>query len=205
MKLVTVSAGLSTPSSTRLLADRLTDTVLDELADQGHKADVDVIELRLLAVAIANNLVTGFPPPQLADVIEAVTSADGLVTVTPVFSASYSGLFKSFFDLIDPGALTGRRTVLIGATGGTPRHSLVLEHALRPPFTYLRTVVLPTGVYAASEDWGSDSDAHTKGLPVRIRRAGREMASILATGAAHPLPEDDLTGSKKQLSDLRFD
>ncbi|WP_449487599.1 NAD(P)H-dependent oxidoreductase [Streptomyces sasae] len=105
---------------------------------------------------------------------------------------------------IDPGALTGR-PVLIGATGGTPRRSLVLEHALRPLFTYLRTVVLPTGVYAASEDWGSGSDAHTKGLPARIRRAGREMASILATGAAHPLPEDDLTGSKKQLSDLLFD
>ncbi|MEU8689919.1 FMN reductase [Streptomyces sp. NPDC048665] len=204
MKLVAVSAGLSTPSSTRLLADRLTDAVRDELADQGHKADVDVIELRPLAVAIANNLVTGFPPPQLADAIEAVTGADGLVTVTPVFSASYSGLFKSFFDLIDPGALTGK-PVLIGATGGTPRHSLVLEHALRPLFTYLRTVVLPTGVYAASEDWGSGSDAHTEGLPARIRRAGREMASILVARAVDPLPEDDLTGSKKQLSDLRFD
>ncbi|MBX7553901.1 FMN reductase [Streptomyces sp. tea 10] len=204
MKLVAVSAGLSSPSSTRLLTDRLTDAVRDELADQGHKADVDVIELRPLAVAIANNLVTGFPPPQLADAIEAVTGADGLVTVTPVFSASYSGLFKSFFDLFDPGALTGK-PVLIGATGGTPRHSLVLEHALRPLFTYLRTVVLPTGVYAASEDWGSGSDAHTEGLPARIRRAGREMASILVARAADPLPEDDLTGSKKQLSDLRFD
>ncbi|MGW1807108.1 FMN reductase [Streptomyces sp. NPDC002078] len=204
MKFVAVSGGLSTPSSTRLLADRLTDTVRDELADQGHKADVDVIELRALAVAIANNLVTGFPPPQLADAIEAVTSADGLVAVTPVFSASYSGLFKSFFDLIDPGALTGK-PVLIGATGGTPRHSLVLEHALRPLFTYLRTVVLPTGVYAASEDWGSGSDAHTEGLPARIRRAGREMASILVARATDPLLEDDLTGSKKQLSDLRFD
>ncbi|MFI0788925.1 FMN reductase [Streptomyces lydicus] len=204
MKLVVVSAGLSTPSSTRLLADRLTDAVRDELADQGHKAAVEVIELRGLAVAIANNLVTGFPPPQLADAIEAVTSVDGLVAVTPVFSASYSGLFKSFFDLIDPGALTGK-PVLIGATGGTPRHSLVLDHALRPLFVYLRTMVLPTGVYAASEDWGSGSDAHTDGLPARIRRAGREMASILAARATHPVPEDDPTLSKRQLSDLRFD
>jgi len=204
MKLVAVSAGLSTPSSTRLLADRLTDAVRDELADQGHKAEVDVIEMRTLAVAVANNLVTGFPPPQLATAIESVTSADGLVTVTPVFAASYSGLFKSLFDLIDPDALTGK-PVLIAATGGTPRHSLVLEHAVRPLFTYLRTVVVPTGVYAASEDWGSGSDAHTEGLPARIRRAGREMASILATKATDPQPEDDLTLSKKQLSDLRFD
>jgi len=204
MKLVAVSAGLNTPSSTRLLADRLTDTVRDELADQGHKAEVDVIEMRTLAVAIANNLVTGFPPPQLATAIEAVTGADGLVAVTPVFAASYSGLFKSFFDLIDSDALMGK-PVLIAATGGTPRHSLVLEHAVRPLFTYLRTVVVPTGVYAASEDWGSGSDAHTEGLPARIRRAGREMASILATKATDPQPEDDLTLSKKQLSDLRFD
>ncbi|WP_030058859.1 FMN reductase [Streptomyces novaecaesareae] len=204
MRLVAVSAGLSTPSSTRLLTDRLTDTVRDELAGQGHETEVDVIELRALAVAVANNLVTGFPPPQLAAAIEAVTSADGLVTVTPVFSASYSGLFKSFFDLIDPGALAGK-PVLIGATGGTARHSLVLEHALRPLFAYLRTVVIPTAVYAASEDWGSASDAHTEGLPARINRAGREMASLLAARATDPRPGDDLAVSGKQLSDLRLD
>ncbi len=66
-----------------------------------------------------------------------MTGADGVIAVTPVFTASYSGLFKSFFDLIDPTALTGT-PVLIGATGGTARHSLVLDHALRPLFAYLR-------------------------------------------------------------------
>ncbi|MBA4861648.1 FMN reductase [Streptomyces sp. PSKA54] len=202
MKLVVVSAGLSVPSSTRLLADRLTDAVHEEMADQDHKVEVDVIELRALAVPIANNLVTGFPPPQLATTIETVTSADGLIAVTPVFTASYSGLFKSFFDLIDPHALTGK-PVLIAATGGTARHSLVLEHALRPLFTYLRAVVVPTAVYAASEDWGSGSDAYAEGLPARIRRAGGEMASLLAARATGPMPEDDITD--KQLSDLRFD
>ncbi|MGP4090485.1 FMN reductase [Streptomyces sp. KR55] len=202
MKLVAVSAGLSVPSSTRLLADRLTDEVRERLADQDHKVEVDVVELRALAVAIANNLVTGFPPPQLATTIDTVTGADGLIAVTPVFSASYSGLFKSFFDLIDPDTLTGK-PVLIAATGGTARHSLVLEHALRPLFTYLRTVAVPTAVYAASEDWGSGSDAHTEGLPARIRRAGAEMASLLAARATNPMPKDDNTD--KQLSDLRFD
>ncbi|MGW9136948.1 FMN reductase [Streptomyces sp. NPDC055681] len=202
MKLVAVSAGLSVPSSTRLLADRLTDAVRDELADQGHKVEVDVLELRTLAVAIANNLVTGFPPPQLATMIDTVTGADGLIAVTPVFSASYSGLFKSFFDLIDPDALTGK-PVLIAATGGTARHSLVLEHALRPLFTYLRAVAVPTAVYAASEDWGSGSDTYTEGLPTRIRRAGAEMASLLAARATDLMPEGDITD--KQLSDLRFD
>jgi FMN reductase len=203
MKLVVVSAGLSSPSSTRLLADRLAESVR-EVAVQGHAVETVVIELRELAVAIANNLVTGFPPPQLAAAIDALTGADGLITVTPVFSASYSGLFKSFFDLIDPDALTAK-PVLIAATGGTARHSLVLEHALRPLFAYLRAVVVPTAVYAASEDWGSGGDEYAEGLPARIRRAAGELAALMAARPVKAAPEDDITALERQLSDLRFD
>ncbi|MCX4459427.1 FMN reductase [Streptomyces sp. NBC_01728] len=204
MKLVAVSAGLSTPSSTRLLADRLAESARGELAAQGHDVDTEVIELRELAGAVANNLVTGFPSPPLAAVIDMVTGAHGLITVTPVFSGSYSGLFKSFFDLIDPDALTGK-PVLVAATGGTARHSLVLEHALRPLFAYLRAVVVPTAVYAASEDWGSGGDEYTEGLPARIRRAGGELATLMAARPAEETPEDDITALERQLSDLRFD
>ena len=205
MRLVAVSAGLSTPSSTRLLADRLAESARGELASQGHDVRVDVIELRELAVAVANNLLTGFPSPPLAAAIDAVTGAHGLIAVTPVFTASYSGLFKSFFDLIDPDALTGK-PVLVAATGGTARHSLVLEHALRPLFAYLRTTVVPTAVYAASEDWGSGGDEYTEGLPARIRRAGGELAALMAARPAEETPEDnDITALERQLSDLRFD
>ncbi|MFI1336301.1 FMN reductase [Streptomyces sp. NPDC020845] len=204
MKLVAVSAGLSTPSSTRLLADRLTESARDELAAQGHDVETEAIELRELAVAVANHLVTGFPPPPLAAAIDSVTGAGGLIVVTPVFTASYSGLFKSFFDLIDPDALTGK-PVLIAATGGTARHSLVLEHALRPLFSYLRAAVVPTAVYAASEDWGSGGDEYTEGLPVRIRRAGGDLAALMAARPAEAAPEDDVTALERQLSDLRFD
>lgn len=205
MKLVAVSAGLSTPSSTRLLADRLAESARAELAAQGHDARIEVIELRELAVAVANHLVTGFPSPPLAAAIDAVTGADGLIAVTPVFTASYSGLFKSFFDLIDPDALTGT-PVLIAATGGTARHSLVLEHALRPLFAYLRAAVLPTAVYAASEDWGSGGDEYTEGLPARIRRAAGELAALTAARPApETAPDDEVTALERQLSDLRFD
>ncbi|MFE2581061.1 FMN reductase [Streptomyces sp. NPDC059378] len=205
MKLVAVSAGLSTPSSTRLLADRLAEAVHGELAPRGLDVETEVVELRELAVAVANNLVTGFPPPPLAAAIDAVTGAAGLIAVTPVFTASYSGLFKSFFDLIDPDALTGK-PVLIAATGGTARHSLVLEHALRPLFSYLRADVVPTAVYAASEDWGSGGDAYTEGLPARIRRAGGELAARMAARPSRAAPEDDdVTALERQLSDLRFD
>lgn len=180
MKLVVVSAGLSVPSSTRLLADRLAAAV-----DRKTPVDIQVVELRDLAVEIAHNFTNGFPGPALSDAIDAVTSADGLIAVTPVFSASYSGLFKSFFDVLsveDKDVLAGK-PVLIAATGGTGRHSLVLEHALRPLFSYLRAVVVPTGVYAASEDWGAE------GLAERIERAAGELARLMgAVPAAAPAP-----------------
>ncbi|MFI2004117.1 FMN reductase [Streptomyces jumonjinensis] len=188
LKLVAVSAGLSVPSSSRLLADRLGDAVRSTLAGEAKDVEVRVVELRELAVPIANHLVTGFPSPELGEAIEAVVQADGLIVVTPVFAASYSGLFKSFFDLIEPDALTGK-PVLIGATGGTARHSLVLEHALRPLFAYLRAVVAPTAVFAASEDWGGTGDALTDTLPTRISRAGEQFARLLETAERRPADE----------------
>ncbi|MGI5377317.1 FMN reductase [Streptomyces sp. CA-251387] len=193
MKLVVVSAGLSVPSSTRLLGDRLAAAAVRET-----EADVEVVELRDLAVEIAHNLTNGFPGRKLAAAIGTVTSADGLIVVTPVFSASYSGLFKSFFDVIDKDALTGM-PVLIAATGGTARHSLVLEHALRPLFSHLRAVVVPTGVYAASEDWGAE------GLDGRIERAAGELAGLMAGLSAGRTVKDDLAvvPFEEQLAALR--
>lgn len=169
-RLVVVSAGLSVPSSTRLLADRLAATAL---AAVPGPAGVDVVELRPLAHALADNLLTGFPSGELTEAIETVRRADALIAVTPVFSASYSGLFKTFFDVLDTDVLDGM-PVLVAATAGTARHSLVLEHALRPLFTYLRAVVVPTGVFAASEDFGEP------GLEARIDRAAGELAALLA-------------------------
>ncbi|MFH8291943.1 CE1759 family FMN reductase [Streptomyces sp. NPDC018059] len=187
MKLVVVSAGLSSPSSTRLLGDRLAAAALEHAC-----AEAEVVEVRELAVEIAQHLVTGFPPARLAAALDAVAAADGLIVVTPVFAGSYSGLFKSFFDLIDKDALTGK-PVLIGATGGTARHSLVTEHAMRPLFAYLRALVVPTAVYAASEDWGQD------GLASRIARAGRELARFMAGSGqgAGPVraPDTDTTAA----------
>jgi FMN reductase len=179
LRLVTVSAGLSKPSSTRLLADRLTESATRELAAGDVKAEITVVELRDLAVDIANNLVTGFPAPALRAALEAVTGADALIVVTPVFAGSYSGLFKSFFDLVEPDALSGT-PVLLGATGGTARHSLVVEHAMRPLFSYLHALTLPTAVFAATDDWGAGADTHAGGLPARIDRAGADLARLLS-------------------------
>ena len=146
--LAVVSAGLSNPSSTRLLADRLTAATVDALRARGDDATVEVVELRAHARDLADNLVTGFANESLRTAVDTVTGADGLIAVTPIFSASFSGLFKTFFDVLDKDALAGK-PVLLGATAGTARHSLALEHAVRPLFSYLRAVSVPTAVYAA--------------------------------------------------------
>jgi FMN reductase len=177
--LVVVSAGLGQPSSTRLLADRLTTATVDRLREQEVEVEVEVevditvIELRELAHDITNNLLTGFASPKLQEALDALADADGLIAVTPIFTTSYSGLFKSFVDLIDTSSLNDL-PVLIGATGGTERHSLALDYAMRPLFSYLHAVVVPTAVYAASSDWGSDA-----GLSDRIGRAAGELAALV--------------------------
>lgn len=185
LRLIVVSAGLRQPSSTRLLADRLAAAAERDLRLRGRDVRIRVIELRDLAVHIANNLVTGFPNAELGDALREVEHADGLIVVSPIFSASYSGLFKSFFDLLDPMALSGT-PVLIAATGGSARHSLALEHALRPLFAYLHATVVPTAVFAATEDWGGEA-AEFVG---RIDRAAGELAALLTLREPKPRDSD---------------
>ncbi|GEO91209.1 CE1759 family FMN reductase [Kocuria flava] len=174
LTLAVVSAGMSDASSTSLLADRLTGAVREALAPVPVR--VERIELRPLAHAIADHLLTGFPGPQLAQALAALDRADAVVAATPTYQASYSGLFKSFADLIGADVLEDV-PVLVAATGGSARHSLVLDTALRPLFTHLRALVLPVGVYAATEDWAGPE------LEARIRRAGAQLARHLAPAA----------------------
>ncbi|MCL1801132.1 MAG: NAD(P)H-dependent oxidoreductase [Promicromonosporaceae bacterium] len=179
-KLAVVSSGVGAPSTSRMLADRLTAATIDHLkADYDIEATAKVHELREYAKDIANNLVIGLPTPKLGEVIEDVVGADGLILTTPVFNASYSGLFKSFLDIIDPNSLAGMPT-LIGATGGTPRHSQVLDYAIRPVLVYMHADVMTTGVYAATEDWAGAQDDTLPALPDRIDRAAREFAARVA-------------------------
>ena len=185
-RLAVVSAGLGNPSSTRLLADRLSAAATRALGALGEPVEIDVIELRPLAHALADSMLTGFASGDLATAVEQVRRADALIAVTPVFSASYSGLFKSFFDVLDPESLTGT-PVLVAATAGTARHSLVLDHALRPLFSYLRATIVPTGVFAATEDFGSTAAGP---LEERIERAARELATLVAGTARAPRPLD---------------
>lgn len=192
-----VSGGLSSPSSTRILADQLASAVEARLFERGEDVRIHVIELREHARALADNLLTGFPSGGLAQAVKTVADADAVVAVTPVFSASYSGLFKTFFDVLEPGALEGK-PVLMGATAGTARHSLVLEHALRPLFSYLKATPVPTGVFAASEDFGSNADGRLAG---RVDRAAAELVALLDGPSARA----DVPPARKLQGSTEFD
>lgn len=149
-RLTVITAGITEPSSTRLLADRLTEAVVRALA--GGDAHVELIEVRDIAHDLTNNVLTGFASPALQERLDAIVEADALIVSTPIYSASYSGLFKMLIDVLPADSLRGK-PVLLGATGGTARHSLAIDHALRPLFAYLGALVAPVAVFAASEDW----------------------------------------------------
>lgn len=184
--LVVLSAGVSVPSSTRLLADRLTEAVVRALGERGETVSVELVELRDLAHELTDQLLTGVPGERVERVQNSLAAADALIAVTPVFAAAYSGLFKTFVDLLEPGLLAGK-PVLLGATAGTARHSLALDQTMRPLFGYLRAQVTPTGVVAATSDFGADGSpadgAHSEDdLATRIGRAARELAALVALG-----------------------
>nr|WP_231707582.1 FMN reductase [Arthrobacter sp. zg-Y919] len=196
-RIVVVSGGLGVPSSSRMLADALAAAAKTEIEALGSTVSVTTFELREYAVDIANNMVTGYAAPRLEAAINELVAADALVAVTPVFTASMSGLFKSFFDVVDNSALDGK-PVLLGATGGSARHSMVLDYSLRPMFSYLRARIAPTAVYAAPGDWGS-GETGTGTLDQRVRRAAGELVALLGdapvqkrSNPAESLPFEEL-------------
>jgi FMN reductase len=181
MRILVISAGLGSPSATQLLGDRLAKSARRVLEESVDRVEIEHIELREIASDLANLMVTRVPSPRLVEVMDAVTHATGVVAVTPVMNSSYSGLFKMFFDALDQGAMKGR-PVLMAATGGTARHSLMIENAMLPMFFYLKAVPSPMGVFAATEDWGSADS----GLSKRIEDAAAAFAELLLE---HPASE----------------
>lgn len=124
--------------------------------------------------------------PEAAALVRAVETADALIVGTPVHKGSYTGLFKHLFDLVDPGMLA-RKPVLLTATGGGPRHALVVEHALRPLFGFFEALTVPTAVYASEQDF-ADGRLVDAGVVGRLGDAARQFASLVghpANVAAH--------------------
>ncbi|GAA3665313.1 FMN reductase [Microbacterium marinilacus] len=203
-RIAVISAGLSTPSSTRMLADRLAAAAVAELGERGIEATAETFELRDHAHDIMNNLLAGFAPPALETVLTQVATADALIAVTPIFQAGYSGLFKSFVDVLDRDALS-EKPVLIGANAGTARHSLAIDYAIRPLFAYLHAEPVSTGVFAASGDWGGKED-DVAPLSARIERGARELAEAIAAkpslSQADPFDPDTYLGQGRGFGHL---
>jgi len=198
--LAVISGRLREPSSTRLLAGRVDTAVHKALAAIDMSATSTMLELRPLGRAIMDAMLTGVVAPELEEAFDAVASADGLIAVTPAFNASFSGLFKSFFDVL-PEQTLWDMPVLIAATGGTERHSLVLDHALRPMFSYLHAIVAPAGVYAATDDFGA-AQRGSGALSERIDTAARDFARLLSSCSARTRRDafaDELTEMQRLL------
>lgn len=181
-KITIITGGLREPSSTRMLANRLEAAVRERLTAAGSTVESSFVELRPLGHAIIDAMFSGFPAAPLEEAFGTVADADAVIAVTPAFNASFSGLFKSFFDVLPEETLSDM-PVLMGATGGTERHSLVLEHAMRPMFSYLHAIVSTRGVYAATDDFGSQADGAV--LRERITAAAADYARLVQGCGPH--------------------
>jgi len=182
-RLVVVSAGTGDPSSTRLLADRTAERVAALAAKHGHTVTVTVIELRELATDVSTALVSQLITPKLRQAITALGAADGIIAATPVHKAGPSGLFTSFFGVLDNDLLIAKPVVL-AATAGTARHALVADDHMRPLFAYLRTMTAPTSLFAAPDDWGDPA------LNKRIDRAAIELVLLMEGGFARKIKDE---------------
>jgi FMN reductase len=182
-QLVVVSAGTSDPSSTRLLASRIAERATALAAGHGHQVHVSVIELRELAADISTALVSQLVTPALQQAITTLGEADGVIASAPVYKAGPSGLFTSFFQALDNDLLIARPVVL-AATAGTARHSLVTDDQMRAMFAYLRTMTAPTSVFAAPEDWADPA------LNKRVDRAALELVLLMESGFADKVRDE---------------
>ena len=191
IRLVVINAGVSDPSSTRMLADRIAQKSLDRLSAAGFATSLSIIDLAPLAVDIAKAIVAGFLGEKVQAAIDTLARADAVIAATPVYKAGISGLFKSFIDLIDNDLLIAKPVVL-AATAGTARHAMVGDEQMRPLFAFLRAMAMPTSVFAAPEDWAAPE------LSARIDRVAGELTQFVASGVGRAIADAGWSGYQHQ-------
>ena len=192
-RLVVINAGVSDPSSTRMLVHRIAQRSLDRLSGAGLSTSLAIIDLAPLAIDIAKAIVAGFPGDKLQAAIDTLAGADAIIAATPVYKAGMSGLFKSFIDLVDNDLLIAK-PVILAATAGTARHAMVADEQMRPLFAFLRAVPVPTSIFAAPEDWGAPD------LGKRIDRAATELTQFVASGVARAITNAAWDGYQHQFA-----
>lgn len=173
LRIVAVSGGLQRPSRAATLAEHLLDLIGEDVA-----CAPQLIELGELAPQLAGALWRSQLPEAVERQLVTVEQADVLVVVTPVYRGSYTGLFKHFFDFIEQDALVDT-PILLAATGGSERHALVIDHQLRPLFSFFQARTLPLGVYATDRDF-AEGRVHDEALIQRARLAVQRALPVLA-------------------------
>ena len=171
LRIVAVSGGLQRPSKAAALAEHLMDLIADEVLCEQH-----LVELGQLAPQLAGAVWRSHLPETVERELAAVEQADIVVVATPVYRGAYTGLFKHFFDFIHQDALIDK-PVLLAATGGSERHALMIDHQLRPLFSFFQARTLPLGVYATDKDF----------LDYRLQDEALIQRAALAVQRALPL------------------
>lgn len=182
LKVVGVSGSLHEPSKTTVLVESIIEAV-----GRRTPIEAEVITLTTLGPSLAGALQRDHLPDEVEDALLAIEGADLLIAASPVYRASFTGLFKHLFDFVDQYALVGQ-PVLLAATGGGERHALILEHQLRPLFGFFQSLTLPLGVYASTTDF----DGYA------LRNGAAQQRIEQAVGRGLPLVEQ---AAKQRVSD----
>jgi FMN reductase len=173
LNIVAVSGGLNNPSKT----ESLVQAILDELG-QATPINVHFIKFSEIGHLLGGAIYRNQLPQRVQDDLAAVEAADALIVGTPVYRASFTGLFKHFFDFVEQTALVDV-PVLLAASGGSDRHALVLEHQLRPLFSFFQAQTLPIGVYATDRDFTPEYTIKSEHIQDRITLAVARALPIL--------------------------
>lgn len=197
MKVLSVSTSLSEDSTTLRLANKILAATASAGEAEGIAVETDHINIRTLTTSLTDMALTGFRSEELEAAFVKVAEADAIVTVAPVYKTAPVGVHTLFWQLIDDQALAGK-AVLIASTGGTPRHSQAAETMLRPVLAYLKGVLVPTAVFAATDDWGSVEGG--RGLNSRIAQAAEELVDLGARLGGISLAEAAGTRSPRTTS-----
>lgn len=176
-RIVGFTGNLQRPSKTRALAESLAEAVGAHL-----RADIRLFDMLDAGTGLGAAWSRDLLPLPARRIVEAIEGADALIVGSPVYKGAYTGLFKHLFDFVDPAALVGK-PVILSATGGGPRHALVVEHSLRPLFGFFSAHTIPSAVYGSDADF-RDGVLVDPGVKARIEDAAGQLADLLQARAA---------------------
>ncbi len=180
LRIVTVNGSPELPSRTSVVLEALANAVAARVPASIHR--VETADLVGQPLGVRRDQLSR----RTQDDLQSIETADLIVAGTPVYKGSYTGLFKYLFDLVDQYALVDV-PVILAATGGSERHTLVIEHQLRPLFGFFQAATAPLGVYAHSSEFDTFEIVNTT-LRARIERAAeRAVASLVPNSTLREL------------------